>query len=151
MYIHVHVQKSSSLSYRYNQTKCGASWWHTASLSTPDKCPTKSIIYCLAKEELSLTTKYESLLDLAMHLGCDYLKELEVGGNAHYRSHAIISEFLTLIATVIEDGQLSELAHSKFYSLLTDESTDIFVKKQLVLVAWYLKGTEVKTAHRRRY
>ena len=44
------------------------------------------IIYCLAKEELPLTTKYEPLLDLAMHLGCDYLKELEVGGNAHYRS-----------------------------------------------------------------
>ena len=34
----------------------------------------KIIYYCLAKEELPLTTKYAPLLDLAMHLGCDYLR-----------------------------------------------------------------------------
>ena len=78
-------------------------------------------------------------------MGCDYLKELEVGGNAHYRSHAIINEFLKVITTVIEDDQLSELGNSKFYSLLTDESTDISVKKQLVLVAHYFSQAEVKT------
>ena len=65
-----------------------------------------TVTYCLAKEELPLTTKYEPLLDLALSLGCDYLKELEVGGNAHYRSHAIINEFLKVIATVIEDDQI---------------------------------------------
>ena len=58
--------------------------------------------------------------------------------------YAIINEFLKVIATVI--NQLSELGNSKFYSLLTNESTDILVKKQLVLVARYFSQAEVKTA-----
>ena len=36
------------------------------------------VMYWLAnyKEEVAHTTKYESLLDLAISLGCTYLKEL---------------------------------------------------------------------------
>ena len=102
------------------------------------------IVFCLSKEEIPLTTKYEAIMDLAINLGCDYLKELEVGANARYRSHAIIREFLKVLATVIEE-QLSFLTKCKFYSLLTDESIDIAVKKQLVLVARYLVGGEVTT------
>lgn len=90
-----------------------------------------------------MTTKYEAIIDLAINLGCDYLKELEVGANARYRSHG---EFLKVLATVIEEEQLSCLTKSKFYSLLTDESTDIAMKKQLVLVARYLVGGVVTTA-----
>ena len=104
------------------------------------------IVYCLSKEEIALTSKYEAILELTINLGCDYLKELEVGGNARYRSHAIIGEFLTVLATVIEDDQISALKASKFYSLLTDESTDIAVLKQLVLVARYRVNGEVKTS-----
>ena len=33
------------------------------------------IIYWLAKEEVAHTTKYKSWLDLAIDLGCNYLKE----------------------------------------------------------------------------
>ena len=104
------------------------------------------IVYTLAKQEIPLTTKYEPVLELAISLGCDYLKELEVGANARYRSHAIIGEFLQVLATVVEEQQFSLLRSSKFFSLLTDESTDISVKKQLVLVARYLSGKQVKTA-----
>ena len=85
-------------------------------------------------------------MDLAINLGCDYLKEVEVGANARYRSHAIIGGFLKVLATVIEEEQLYCLTKSKLYSLLTDESTDIAVKKQLVLVARYLVGGVVTTA-----
>ena len=60
-----------------------------------------------------------------MSLGCDYLKELEVGSNAWYRSHTIIGEFLKVLATVIEEQQFSA---SKFFSFPTDVSTD-FCKK----------------------
>ena len=49
------------------------------------------IIYWLAKEEVAHTTKYKSLLDLAISLGCDYLKELNVGANATYRSRQIVA------------------------------------------------------------
>ena len=104
------------------------------------------IVYCLSKEEIPLTTKYEAIMDLAINLGCDYMKKLEVGANARYRSHAIIGEFLKVLATVIEEEQLSHVTKSSFYSLLTDESTDIAVKKQLVLVARYLVGGVVSIA-----
>jgi len=83
-------------------------------------------VYCLAKEEIPLTTKYEPVLELAMSLGCDYLKELEVEDNARYRSH---TDFLKALAAVIEEEQFSALKSSMFFSLLTDESTDISVKK----------------------
>lgn len=103
------------------------------------------IVYCLAKQEIPLTTKYEPILELALSLGCDYLRALEVGANARYRSHAIIGEFLKVLAAIVEE-QFSALKCSKFFSLLTDESTDISVTKQLVLVARYQTGKEVRTA-----
>ena len=40
------------------------------------------IVYCLAKQEIPLTTKYEPILERAISLGCDYLRELEVGTSA---------------------------------------------------------------------
>ena len=63
------------------------------------------IVYTLAKQGIPLTTKYEPVLELAISLGCDYLKELEVGANARYRSHAITGEFLKVLAAVVEDEQ----------------------------------------------
>ena len=47
------------------------------------------LIYWLAKEEVAHTTKYESL-DLAISLGCNYLKKLHVTDNATYRSRQIV-------------------------------------------------------------
>lgn len=99
------------------------------------------VIYWLAKEEVAHTTKYESLLDLAMSLGCNYLKELHVADNATYRSRQIVGEFLQTLSLQIEDDMLQGLASSSYFSLMTDESTDISVLKQLVLVARYLLPT----------
>ena len=66
------------------------------------------------KEEIPLTTKYEAIMDLAINLGCDYLKELEIGANARCRSHVIIGEFLKVLATVIEEKQLSSVTNTPF-------------------------------------
>ena len=57
-----------------------------------------------------MTTKYEAIMDLAINLGCDYQKELEVGANAWYRSLAIIGEFLKVLATIIKE-QLSSVTN----------------------------------------
>ena len=42
-----------------------------------------------------------------------YLRELEVGTNARYRSHTIIGKFLQVLAAVVEE-QFSALKCSKF-------------------------------------
>ena len=96
------------------------------------------IVYWLAKEEVAHTTKYEYLLDLTISLGCDYLKELNAGENATYRSRQTGGEFLQTIS--LEDT-LQNQGSSTYFSLMTDESTDISVLKQLVLVARYVLPT----------
>ena len=42
------------------------------------------LMYCLAKEEVAHTAKFSSLKDLAIELGCDYLRELNLGRNASF-------------------------------------------------------------------
>ena len=88
-------------------------------------------IYWLAKEEVANTTKYESM-DLAISLGCNCLK---VAGNANYHSRQIVGEFLQTLSL----GMLRDLA--TLPSLMTNESTDISVLKQFVLVARYILPT----------
>ena len=55
-----------------------------------------------------------------------------------YTSNRIVQELVQLLARQIEDSQLEDVASSLFYGLMTDESTDISVTKQLVLYGWYV-------------
>ena len=82
-----------------------------------------------------------SLLDLAVDLGCNSLKELNDAGNATYRSRQIVGEFLQYISHQLEVDILQQLASSTYFSIMTDESTDTSVLKQLVLVVCYLLPT----------
>ena len=105
------------------------------------------ILYWLVKEEVAHTTKFVSLRDLAIHLGCDYLRELHLGGNAHYSSEQCISELLRSLSAVIEEHILSEVVCSEFFALMTDESTDVSVLKQLVLIVRYVTEQGIKTSY----
>lgn len=86
-------------------------------------------------------------MQLCTNLGADYLRDLHLGGNAHYTSEQMIAEFLHCLSTVIEEDMLTLLKQSSFYALMIDERTDVSVLKQLVLVARYVTDTEgVKTS-----
>lgn len=104
------------------------------------------IMYWLAKEEVAHTTKFSSLMDLTIQLGSDYLRELNLGRNAHYTSEQTVRELLHCLSSVIEEKILDDIRASDFFSLMTDESTDIAVLKQLVLVARYMTEAGVKTS-----
>ena len=99
----------------------------------------------MTKEEIAHTTKFNSLKDLAIRLGCDYLCELVRGKNVQYSSEQIVAEILQCISLVIEEQILSDLQSNDLFSLMTDESTDIAVLKQLVLVGRYVTGSRIKT------
>ena len=86
-----------------------------------------NLMYWLAKQEVAHTTTFNSLKDLAIQLGCDYLHELSLGRNAQYSSEQIISELLQCLSLVIEEHILSDLQSSDFFALMTDESTDIAI------------------------
>ena len=105
-----------------------------------------NLMYWLAKQEIAHTTKFNSLKYLAIQPGCDYLRELSIGKNAQYSSEQIISEELQSLSLVIEEKILSDLQSSDFFALMTDESTDIAILKQLVLVGRYLTDSGVKTS-----
>ena len=64
------------------------------------------ILYWLAKEEVAQFTKFDSLKQLCLDLGCDYFRELNVSGNAKYNSHRTIEEWLTILSDVIEEDLL---------------------------------------------
>ena len=104
------------------------------------------MLYWLAKEEIAHTTKFTSLMQLSINLGVDYLRALHLGGNAQYTSEQIIAELLHCLSVVIDEDILTSLRQSAYYSLMTDESTDIAVLKQLVLVARYVDAEGVKTS-----
>ena len=96
-------------------------------------CPIfRRLLYWLVKEEVAHTTKFNSLKELAIKLGCDYLRELSLGRNAQYTSEQIVSELLQSLSIVIDEQILSDMQSSEYFSLMTDESTDIAVLKQLV-------------------
>ena len=97
-------------------------------------------LYWLCKQEIAHTTNYEPLLSLAMSLGCTYLSALNSGRNAHYTSERIVQELVHILAQQIEDSQLVAVAHSPFYGLMIDESTDISVTKHLA----YMGGIFLK-------
>ena len=61
------------------------------------------LLYWLAKEEVAHTTKFNSLKEVAILLGCDYLRELNLGRNAQYSSEQIIAEMIQCLSQVIEE------------------------------------------------
>ena len=63
-------------------------------------------LYWLAKNEITHTTKYVPLLELARSLGCTYFDNLRVGGNATYTSERIIHEFILHMSNQIEKDLL---------------------------------------------
>ena len=79
-------------------------------------------------------------------LGSDYLKELNLGRNAHYTNEQTIRELLQCLFSVVEEQILEDIRSSNFLALMTDESTDIAIFKQLVLVVRYMTETGVKTS-----
>ena len=59
------------------------------------------ILYWLSKNEVAHFTKFEKLKQLCIDLGCTYLKELNVAGNANYSSHRMISEWLDIMSALM--------------------------------------------------
>ena len=75
------------------------------------------------------------------------MNELCLGRNAQYTSEQTISELLHCLSSVIEEKILLEMQCSSYFSLMTDESIDIAVLKQLVLVGRYqMSDSGVKTS-----
>ena len=104
-------------------------------------------MYWLCKEEVAHTTKFSSLQDLAISLGATYLKDLDLGRNAHYTSKRFMEEAVSALAETVRNKIFEDLRRSPFFSLMADETTDVAVIKEVIVYARYLNSNrEIQTA-----
>ena len=72
------------------------------------------------KHSLPHTTLFGPFLDFCILQGCEYLSNLHLAGDAHYRSERVIHEEL---GTQVFSTMLSQLQESPYIALMADETT----------------------------
>ena len=88
-------------------------------------------MYFLTRNEISHTTNFSGLIDLAINLGSDYLRTIRQSANAQYRSEQIMSESIQCSSKCIDI--IIKMQQSDTISLMVDESTDVSITKKLIL------------------
>ena len=88
--------------------------------------------YWLAKKDIAIV-KYNSMLTFLDEVGINCVKDLQVGGNATYWSHQSAKSMQDAIATVLKSNVDKLVQASPFFSLLSDESTDVSNHENLVV------------------
>ena len=104
-------------------------------------------VYWCTKEEIAQYTKFPSVVKLAKSLGCEYLDDLRVGRCVHYMSQNCIQNIVGCLGQTVLQPLLHDIQQSQLYAILIDETTDVSVKKQLIMYCRYVKGdssTETK-------
>ena len=89
-------------------------------------------VYLLAKGNME-TVRYNSMLTFLDEVGVNSVKNLQVGGNATYRSHQIAESMQDAITAVLMSNVDNLAQVSSFFSLLIDESTDVSNHENLVV------------------
>ena len=103
-------------------------------------------VFWLAAEGIALS-KYPSLINLQKLQGCQPITDkLSHAKNATYSSLNSAEEFLACIAESIHSKILAKIKGQPF-AVLTDESTDIAVTKQMIVYVKYVDGDFVPHTH----
>jgi hypothetical protein len=103
-------------------------------------------MYFLAKQEIAHTTNFTPLVNLCKSLGATYLGDIATGGNAKYTSERFMQEIVKALGETILESTLQNIQLSPAFSLLIDETTDVSIKKQLIVYCKYLCNGEAKTS-----
>ena len=91
-------------------------------------------VHWLASQDVALM-KYKSLMSLFKDLDVPYISHLAVSENVQYESSDSVLEFLEAMSQYVENEHVKALQSSPYVSVLADESTDIAVRKRLVIYA----------------
>ena len=90
-------------------------------------------MYWCTKEEIAHSTKIPSVLKLAKSLGCEYLDDIKFGRNIHYISQNCTQDTVGSLGQTVLQLLLQGIHQSDLYSILIDETTDVSIKKQLIM------------------
>ena len=88
--------------------------------------------FWMACEDIPIR-KYPSAIKLQQLNESSTLSNLSVKKNATYSSRTSGEEFQESLAEVIHENLVSKIKNANMYSVLTDESTDISVSKQMIV------------------
>ena len=113
---------SGSWSMQGKQTSFTKRWWFSTALLCSYHDEQESTSWG------SMNDVLVSLMDLSIQLGSDYLRELNLGRNAHYTSEQTIRELLQCVSLVIDEQILDDVLLLRPMNLLT----------LLYLSSWYL-------------
>ena len=86
----------------------------------------------MAAEDIPIL-KYNSLIELQKLNESGPLSSLSVAKNATYSSRSSGEEFQSCLAETIHGKLVDKIKNADMYSVLTDESTDISVSKQMIV------------------
>ena len=101
------------------------------SLKDPGIRAAMRTVFWMATEDIPMS-KYPSLVHFLKCQGCDNLTRIDVGKNACYNSRTAGEDFQECVGEVIENYVVAAIKKAPFFSVLTDESTDISISKQMV-------------------
>lgn len=76
-------------------------------------------------------------------MGVDVLNALRKGGNAFYTSERFVQEAVLNFGEMISSLVLKEARESPFYSVMVDETTDVSVKKELIIYLRYIDNSPI--------
>ena len=110
----------------------------------------KSLVRCthfLTRRHIAHSTNFTQLDDLVVSCGA---RELPVfldnaSKNAMYTSRTAVVDFIEALGTWVEDSILKRLQNVPFFSVMTDECTDITTIEELsIFCSWEENGVPVE-------
>ena len=94
-------------------------------------------VHWLCSEDVALM-KFKSLMSLLKDLDVPNIGHLTISETINYEPSESVLEFVEAMSKYVESEHTSKLQSSTFISVLADESTDISVRKRLVIYAQVL-------------
>ena len=106
----------------------------------------KALIRCthfIAHQHIAHTANFNKLVDLVVSCGGQTLQTFldSAGGNATYTSKMAVVEFVNALGTWVEESILKRLHQAPYFSIMSDECTDITTVEELtVCCRWVESG-----------
>ena len=109
---------------------------HWRSWENRNRNAIKSFLHCthfLCKQHIPHTTNFNELINLIVSCGGKYLEEFvqRAARNVSYTSSDAVTDFLEAIGVWVDELRINQLLGAPFFSLLTDECTDIATIEEL--------------------
>ncbi|KAL5021839.1 hypothetical protein ScPMuIL_000994 [Solemya velum] len=102
-------------------------------------------MYFLMRKEIPHTYNFADLIELARKIGCTYLNTLQVEGNIKYQSFRTMQEMVWCLGETVKELIVEKLRSARYFSVLIDETTDVFILKQLIIYTKFVDGTKRDT------